>query len=241
MTPIREFSTRRIQQPSQRRSLTPAVAGAVAAFAVGALDVLCWHYLPAPRQWTLIPAIDSSSTAPDFSGDRVGRATTAPFLKVCLTKDVLDIRHDVNIEPGTLLQILEASSSQSRLTKVLGAPKQHAVLELAQMWGQVADCIYRQNSWQLCDIDNRALAVDAGNAFLRQADRIISQPETTYAAEPGEIPALALTTDRVLDALRTRVRTGVLISSDFGPFVPSAIRHLLGETKSVQNDCAKKP
>jgi hypothetical protein len=238
MSEFGKIRARQIPRHAERRSVLPAVAGVIAAVTVGGLAVLGWNYLRAPGQWSFMPALGSSNGL-SFSGNRNGRATTAPFLKICLPKELLGVRHETDINAGWLLQSLEASATQGRLTAVLGAPKEHAVLETALIWGQVADCIYRQNSWHLCDIDNRALAVDAGNTFLRQADHVIAEP-AAYAAQPGEIRALAMTKDRVLEALRSHVRTGVLIASDFAPFAPSAITHALHETKTVENGCAKK-
>ncbi len=240
VTEFREFRTRQVRQQTVRQSLLPTVALAIAAFAVGGLAVFAWNYFPAPGQWTLFPASDRANAVPSFSGDRVGRATTAPMLKICLTPAMLGIKHEINIEPGVLLEILEAGTMQGRVTAILGAPKEHAVLETATKWGQVADCVFRQNSWNLCDIDNRALAVDTANSFLRHADRVISQSEKTYAAQPGEIRALAVTKDRVLASLKSHAQNGVLIASDFGAFAPAAVRGALNDAKPAANGCAKK-
>ena len=35
----------------------------------------------------------------------------------------------------------------------------------------IADCLYSQNTGTLCDIDNRALAVEAANALMRLSER----------------------------------------------------------------------
>ena len=67
-------------------------------------------------------------------------------------------------------QILRAGAMQSRVTALLGKKQPGTSAWLANAWGQVADCVYRQNSWNLCDPDNRALAVDAASAFVRNAD-----------------------------------------------------------------------
>ena len=240
MTEFGKIRAQVARQHAERRNLLPTVAGAIAAFTVGGLAVLGWNKLPAPGQWTFLPAFDRSSAAPSFSGDRIGRATTAPLLKACLTPAMLGIRHQVDLQPGVLLEILEAGTAQGRLTDILGASKEHAVLETAMKWGQVADCVSNQNTWNLCDVDNRALAVDAINTFVRQADRVISQPEKTYAAEPGEIRALSVTRDRVLASLKSQAQNGVLIASDFGAFVPGAVRQVVNDSKPVENGCAKQ-
>jgi hypothetical protein len=239
VTEFREFRTRHVRHVAERQSLLPTIAGAIAAFAVGALAVVSWNYFPAPAQWNLSSRFHASA-GPSFSGDRIGRATTAPLLKICLTPAMLGIRHEVDLQPGVLLEILEAGTRQGRLTEVLGAPREHAVLETAAKWGEVADCVSHQNTWTLCDIDNRALAVDAINAFVRQADRVISQPGTTYAAQPGEIHALAANKERVLASLKSQAQNGVLIAADFGAFVPTSVRQVLNDNKPAENGCAKK-
>ena len=61
----------------------------------------------------------------------------------------------------------------SRVAAAAGI-KQKAIddVEFTAIWADVADCVYRQNGWVLCDPDNRALAVEAANTFMRQlADR----------------------------------------------------------------------
>jgi hypothetical protein len=65
----------------------------------------------------------------------------------------------------------------------------HGAVELAAKWGAVADCVYRSNSSGLCDIDNRALAVQAANTFLSQADQIASKPEN-FSANQVEVESL---------------------------------------------------
>ena len=39
----------------------------------------------------------------------------------------------------------------------------------SSMWGEVADCVFRQNGYVLCEPDNRALAVEAVSAFVKQS------------------------------------------------------------------------
>ncbi len=240
MSEFGKIRARIVERPAERRSVLPTLAGAAAAFAVGAAVILAWNNLPSPTQWaSLLPGLSDSKSRPSFSDDRIGRATTAPFLKICLTKDMLGIDRDAEINSGLLLQFLEAGSTQGRVTRILGAPREHAVVNLAATWGAVADCVYRQNTWNLCDIDNRALAVDAANTFLRQADEVIAEP-AAYAAKPGEIGALSATKERVLESLRDRVHDGLLIAADFGFFPPAAVKHVLKETEPVQNGCVKQ-
>ncbi len=85
-----------------------------------------------------------------------------------------------------MLLSLKASEAQGRVTRAPGTPREHAVIELAQMWGEVADCVYHQNTFRLCDIDNRALAVEAGSIFIRQTDKIAAQPRRLTPPSPAK-------------------------------------------------------
>jgi hypothetical protein len=236
MPVAREFGRKKTTpQPLPRtakRSSLPLVAAAVGVFAIGGLAVLGWHYLPAPD--FLLRIFDRSNTA------RLGRAATAPILNLCISPALFGIRHEVNMSPGALLQLLEMAETNKTVAK-FGKPPEHSWLETAQKWGEVADCVYRQNSYQFCDIDNRALAVEAANIFVRLADRIAAQPQSKYAAEPGEIPALTTVRDRVIDSLKARLRNGALIKEDFEGGIPVGIaRVLVDAAPPVHNECAKQ-
>jgi hypothetical protein len=238
MTFGHKVQIQRPAQPSGRQSLLPTAAATLCAFAIGALAVLGWNYLPASEIWpSLLKLFESSRTL--TYPERLGRVATAPILKICISPALFNIRHEIDLEPGILLSYLEGDP-RDRLPRIHTMPREHGVLEAAQMWGEVADCVYRQNGYKLCDIDNRALAVKAAKAFIGQADWIISQPQRKFAAEPGEVPALTTVRDRVLDVLRARLRTGVLIAEDFEGGVPAAIARVLTETQSVQTECVKQ-
>lgn len=227
-------------QPTARReSLLPTIAGAVAAFAVSACVVLYWGQISSPGRW--LPSLwgaPSASIAPAPSGERLGRAATAPLLKACVTKSLFGIDDDQEIEPAHLLDVLNASATAGRLTSMFGGKPRNETVNLAAMWGEVADCVFRQNSWQLCDIDNRALAVHAANSFARQTDTVLAQG-AKIGATIGDIQALTSTRDRVLESLQSRVNSGALIASDFAPFAPAAVRTALDKTRTGGNACAK--
>ena len=110
--------------------------------------------------------------------------------------------------------------------------------KLAAKWGAVADCVYRSNSSGLCDIDNRALAVQAANIFLVQADQIASKPEN-YSANQSEVESLTQVKSRVLDSMQDLVRNGVLIVSDFTQFAPASVRKTLSKSDPEKNACAR--
>jgi len=114
----------------------------------------------------------------------------------------------------------------------------HGAVELAAKWGAVADCVYRSNSSGLCDIDNRALAVQSANTFLSQADQIASKPEN-FSANQVEVESLTQMKSRVLDSMQDLVRNGVLIVSDFTQFTPASVRKTLAKSDPEKNACAK--
>ena len=207
----------RHDSPRAGRRCSQHVA-AVGAFVIGAYAVLNRDKIPGPSQWiSLLSAPAEADNKLTFSGERVGRSETAPLLKICVTKDVVrDADSDREIDPAKLFQILASARHADRLT----TPRDHGAVELAAKWGAVADCVYRSNSSGLCDIDNRALAVQSANTFLSQADQIASKPEN-YSANQVEVDSLTQMKSRVLDSMQDLVRNGVLIVSDFTPFHPN--------------------
>jgi hypothetical protein len=131
--------------------------------------------------------------------------------------------------------------------------KQNAVDEaqFAAVWGEVADCIYRQNGWMLCDPDNRALAAEAATTLIRQlstatkADKQADPREKKPFAMNGQERAYALRNAdaikaRVLASLRTHASERRLIASDFGLFTPAEITQILRETKVTRDACAAR-
>lgn len=240
MSDIREFRARLAQQRTERASLLPTIVIAVFAFMASAGAVLYWDRIAIPQQWlSLLIGSPVASAGPSFGGNRMGRAETAPLLKVCVTKDLLGIDPDQEIEAGTIFEILNAANTAGRVTAIFGNKPNSNAVGLAAKWGEIADCATRQNSWTLCDIDNRALAVQATNTFMRHVDQILAQP-ASYAAGNSDVQMLRSLRDRVLGAVQNRVKTGALITSDFAPFAPTAVRQVLSETKTTENACAKR-
>ena len=75
------------------------------------------------------------------------------------------------------------AGTASTIAAIAGV-KQQAVQEtsFAGLWGEVADCVYRQNGWALCDPDNRALAVEAVNTLVRQVNTATSSLKSEASA-----------------------------------------------------------
>jgi hypothetical protein len=159
-----------------------------------------------------------------FSGTRVGRSETAPLLKICLARNVArDVDSGRAIDPTIRVEFLGSAANSAPQ-----ASHDHAALELATKWGAVADCVYRSNFSRLCDIDNRALAVQAANTFVVKADEIASTPDSYSATQP-EVESLAQVKSRVLDSLQYLIKSGVLIASDFTMFAPASVRQALAK------------
>ncbi len=238
---IEEYRARQMRQPTRWSSVLSTAAAAAGAFVIGGFAVLNWAKIPGPNQWmSLLSAPAEADNKLSFSGNRIGRSETAALLKICVTKDlVLDVDSEREIDPAKLFQSLVSARHADRLTAVMGAPRDHGTIELAAKWASVADCVYRSNSWGLCDIDNRALAVQAANIFLVQADQIASKPEN-YSANQSEVESLTQVKSRVLDSMQDLVRNGVLIASDFTPSPPKSVRQTLAKSDPEKNACAKQ-
>jgi hypothetical protein len=223
--------------PRQARNPLPIAVAVLGLVALVGFAMFGQDYLPSS-----MPSLSKLFERPGSLShpERLGRAATAPLLKICLTPLMLNIRHEQEFQPGVLLGYIEGDP-RNRLPRVHTMPREHGILESAQIWGEVADCVYRQNSYQFCDIDNRALAVKAANTFVGQADRIIGQPQSKVAAEPGEVPDLGTVRDRVIDSLKARLRNGALIKEDFEGGIPVGIaRVLVDAAPPVHDECAKR-
>ena len=234
MSDINNIRAQRVQQHAQRRSLLPTIIGGVVAFVVGAFVVFSWDKIPK----------DLTSLLPDWLGfstetARLGRPIVAPLLKVCVTKQLVGAAAGSDTDPAKLLEDLENGTRAGRISAVISTSPQHAFVELAVKWGGIADCIFKHEAAPFCDADNRALAVEAANTFMRQAEEVIAKPDT-YAATNNEINALTQTKDRLLAALRKQFLAGTLIAADFRPYAATAIRDLLSRTVAQKNVCEAK-
>jgi hypothetical protein len=114
------------------------------------------------------------------------------------------------------------------------------------MWAEVADCVFRQNGYVFCEPDNRALAVEAVTAFVKQSAFAAAPPATTTLS-PRSNQALEqmmhkvrATRERVLETLKARAQEGRLIASDFGFFAPSEVVRIVKEAKPTSDACATR-
>jgi hypothetical protein len=255
MKMIHEMRKQQAWESRKSASSLPIILAAVIAFGIGLLGVS--GIVRAP---TLFQAGAQKPAAPhdaasagvriDTSSYRVGRAETAPLLKLCVPFSRLGYEQVDKIPPGDLYRILQTASGFSRIASVAGI-KQNAVdeVQFAAVWGDVADCIYRQNGWMLCDPDNRALAIEAATTLIRQvaaatkADKQADRQEKKSFSMSAQERAYALRNAeaikaRVLASLRTHASEGRLIAEDFGMFAPSAITQVVKDTKATRDACA---
>lgn len=236
MADFRELRARQTWQVAERRSMLPTVLGVIAAFAVGGLLVVGWEKIPTPLQWLPSLAADTPNAPPSsFDTNRLGRAETAPLLARCVNPETFGMPGGTPVQAAVLWQALAAGSTASRVASMFGQPGQRGEAELAARWAEVADCVYRQNRANFCDMDNRALAVEAVNSFMRHSARFAGAPRAS-----AEMRAIVQTRRRVLDELKVLVTNGELIAADFGAFAAPTVRHALAVTRTVANSCAKK-
>jgi hypothetical protein len=232
MALIQEMRGRQTAPPPHqvRSGMLSTVIMAVVAFAIGGLAVTGWKMLP-PKTVALMTTDASRAAAPVFEGVRLGRSHTAPVLKACMPADLEDM------PPQLYLKTLELGDTQSRVRKMLGAkdPAPRGDESPGARWGEMADCVFRQNSWALCDIDNRALAVQTAIALARHA---ANDPDAS-AVEKAERARLGPVRDRIFETLRARLRNGELIAADFGSFMTPELKRVILATPSERNACSR--
>jgi hypothetical protein len=263
MKMIHEMRERQVWEQHKSSSPLPIILGAVIAFGIGLLGVSGVVRVPvllqSKTQMVPVAARDAkpAEVAIDTSGHRLGRAETAPLLKMCVPFSRLGFEHVDRVPPGDLYRILQTASGFSRIASAAGI-KQNAVDEaqFASVWGDVADCIYRQNGWMICDPDNRALAVEAASTLVRQTSAAARSAKTAAAADTSKtmvtihgkhapsrdylVQSANAATARVLSGLRNFAADGRLTASDFGMFAPAEITQVLRDTKVARDACAAK-
>lgn len=260
---IHQMREQQAWEEQKKPSLIPLIAGVIFAFAIGGGGVLAWSKLtPGPRDpnaaASAAPPVSVAQKEPSFGGRRLGRAETAPLLRSCVPFDRFGNLNSVRMEPSDLYRLLQTGGKIANIAAVAGI-QQDAVdpLDFAAMWGDVADCVFRQNGPALCDPDNRALAVEAANMLVRQVNAAAAVKPVAATDNPRtfrevravidgagrrnrnyELQAARSVKDRVLSTLRNRVIEGRLIASDFGFFTADEIKQTLRDAKPVSNACS---
>jgi hypothetical protein len=246
MSIVREMRERQtITAAPARSGLGGTVLIGCAAFAIGALAIAGWKMWPAKAPQSATAAVNQpaqptnnpAAAAPVFSGKRLGEAEQAPLLATCITGDDFDGLGGTT-NPQATYKLMKTVGTGFRIATLIGAETGSGA-QLTDNWRIIAECVYRQNSWNLCHPDNRALAIESAGAFVRGAAAIAAAPPQGRAG-PIVVRENAQSRERVLDALRTRLRNGYLVADDFGPVQPVEIKAVLAETKTIANGCAKQ-
>jgi hypothetical protein len=236
MSFVREMRERQVAPaPAERSGALGTIVIAVVAFAIGAGGIVAWKWMPTRNPQPVAAKAAPPAETPKFAGNRVGRAAAAPLLRTCTKSDTFE--GFGKGDPEAIYTLLTTVGTMQRLAPLVGAEMGDGA-QLVEYWREIADCVYQQNSWHLCDADNRALAVESASAFIRGATRIAENPPKGRGADIV-LRDNARARERVLDALRARLRNGQLVAADFGPIQPPAVKALLSEVKPAGNACAK--
>jgi hypothetical protein len=255
------------------------IVGTIAAFGAGVIGVVAWGGLPAlsikgltagqPKTVAAVTHLTPSAPPvaakqPEISistKGRIGNASESKLLRTCLPADFRDMG-DGNMQPKDIYRMLQIGSQMSRIANIAKI-KQDAVdeTEFAGLWAEVADCVYRQNGWMLCDPDNRALAVEAVSTLTRLAGVASAKPAAakdpngaprTFAQARAEVdgrraPAaqqklqsVRSVKERVLATLKMRAQEGRFVASDFGVLAHAEVMQVMKDTKPTSDACANK-
>ena len=216
-----------------RSSLMTTIVIGVAAFAIGAVAIGGWKMI-APSSKPAGTAL-TELAAPRLAGNRLGRAEHAPLLRTCVKAEFAN-----GLSPEAFYTFLTAAGTMGRIAPLLGSKEFDNRGLITEYWKMIAECVYQQNGWHLCDPDNRALAVTSASAFVRESAHVTAQPADKSRVDQMILSDNARASQRVLDAVRTRVRNGQLIAADFGMMPPPEIKTLLAETRAIANACDKR-
>jgi hypothetical protein len=238
--------------------LKGGMLGLLAAVAGGAL-LHGWSYIPPPQSNpTRSGAQSPAGVVISASSDRLGQASAASALKLCMTSEVHSAGDPPAAragyasrsrpystpfpDPSGSYKIMESDNRDRRIAGLIGMKATpEGTLEIASIWAAVTRCVYNQDSSELCDRDNRALAVDSINSFLRHADYALSDTSNAkWERQKYQITFLRATKDQVMTAFRSHLRDGALISQDFGMLAPEAVKRVANETRPIRDICARK-
>lgn len=251
MKPIDQIRLQQAWQAQKSAGPLPIILGAVIALGIGLLGASGIIRVPTLSQARMQIMAGGDAQSATFSINttvqRVGNAEKAILLGTCVPFARFGLGDA--IEHGRLYRTLQTASGLPPVPAITG--KQQKPLDdalSATIWAEAADCIYRQNSWMLCDRDNRALAVETANTFIRRlsAAEKAEQFVDGRKLHPGigsDPRSLALqhataSKDRVLSGIRTQVAEGRLAETDFGLFAPAEITQIARETRVARNVCA---
>jgi hypothetical protein len=261
------------EQP-KKSSSAGFIVGTIAAFGAGIVLVMMWGALPtlsisgltaATRQAAAPMAAKQPEITISAKG-RIGNASESKLLRTCLPADFRDMG-DANMQPKDIYRILQTAGHASRVAAMIQSTgiakmKKGAMGEaaFAPLWAEVADCVYRQNGYVLCEPDNRALAVEAASTLSRFVEAALAAPPA--AKGPNDVPTFAqaraevegrratqqqtqvqsarVIKDRMLETLKMRAQEGRFIASDFGSSAPAEVMQVVKNAKPTSDACANK-
>jgi hypothetical protein len=259
MSSIHELRAELARRPPESTGKKTIVLGILGAFLAGGLLVFGWQLFPAATPVAGIANVKPSGqpeiTIPASSG-RLGQASSAPILLQCMSRVVTshwtyrtgpkEVRgsrssfrdEDVEaINAAAMYAILQAGKTAAMGLTLTGMDGPANVL-LASKWGELAECVYNQDGAALCDRNNRALAVESVTNHVRNANRALADAGNTSANR--HVSQLRALNERVMAALRTQLRDGVVIAADFGMVAPDEIKRAAGTTKPMRDVCAAR-
>lgn len=252
------------EQPKKSSGFAGFVAGTVAAFAAGIILVMAWGALPVPNLFGGAGAAKVAETAPAAlekkpavaiaaNPARLGSAAESALLRTCVPTRKLGLPE--NVRNKDIYRILQVGAHATSVASLVGAQQNgFDPAAFADLWADVADCVYRQNGWVFCQPDNRALAVEAVGNFVRQTGMAevpqsdkseFSKVAKKLNGDRGRERAYVMQNaravrERVLAALKTRVEEGRLVASDFGFFTPGEVMAVVKSAKPREDACAAR-
>lgn len=244
------------EQPKKSSSLG-FIVGTIAAFGAGVIGVIAWGGLPALSIKGLTAgsqqAVVSHNKPADVSipsRGRLGNASESKLLRACMPAE-MSAASMAGMDSKALYGILQTTNQMMSIAAVAGAPDTATGAKaFSSMWAEVADCVFRQNGYVLCDPDNRALAVEAVSALIKQSALAaaperdseftkVKNPRSKLALEQAMYKVRAVR-ERVLESLKVRAQEGRFIASDFGFFAPGEVMQAVKSVKPTGDACASK-
>ena len=236
------------EQPKKRGSVG-FIAGTIAAFVAGILLVMSLGFVPslspkalfAPKQQAIVSHNKPAEVSISSRG-RLGDASESKLLRTCMPS-AMGPANMAGMDNKGLYNLLSATNQMMTFAVAAGAQDTATGAKaFSSMWAEVADCVFRQNGYVLCEPDNRALAVEAVSAFVKQSAMAAAPQATTTSSPRTEMmmQKVRATRERVLEALKVRAQEGRLIASDFGFFTPSEVMQAVKSAKPTSDACATR-
>ena len=183
------------EQPKKRGS-AGFIAGTIAAFAGGILLVMSFGAFPslspkalfASKQQATVVAHNKPADVSISSRGRLGDASESKLLRSCMPSSMGAANSIGGMDNKALYNLLSATNQMMSVAVAAGAQNAATGAKaFSSMWAEVADCVFRQNGYVLCEPDNRALAVEAVTAFVKQS-AFAAAPQGNDDAQPSQQP-----------------------------------------------------